>query len=98
MFLGPRVKSWFVASSKAPVPLPPIAVLVIDDDEKVVTRVQEVLRRAGCLVDTAGSGPEGLARVARQDYDLVFTDLMMPEMDGIGGVRRGRGGRPQDGG
>lgn len=82
------LKSWFTEPPPEPARLLPIAVLVIDDDEKVLSRVQEVLRRAGCLVDVAGSGPEGLARVARQDYDLVFTDLVMPDMDGIEVVRQ----------
>ena len=95
MPLGPLVKSLFTEPSPEPIPLPPIAVLVIDDDDKVLTRVQEALRRAGCLVDTAGSGPEGLARLARQDYDLVFTDLMMPEMSGIEVVRRALAKKPE---
>lgn len=46
-------------------------------------------------MDTAGSGPEGLARLARQDYVLVFTDLMMPEMSGIEVVRRALARKPE---
>jgi len=74
--------------------LAPVSVLAIDDDPQVLRRVQEVLTRAGCLVDTAPSGPEGLARLARQNYDLVFTDLMMPEMDGIAVVKHALELRP----
>ena len=65
-----------------------LAALVIDDDEKVLVRVQDVLRRAGCLVDIAPSGAEGMQRMARQQYDIIFTDLMMPEMNGIEVIKR----------
>lgn len=97
MSLSGRVKSWFSEEPHKKVLSSPIAVLLIDDDEKVLSRVQEVLRRAGCLVDTAASGAEGLARLERQNYDLVFTDLMMPEMDGIEVVRRVLAQKPDTG-
>jgi formate dehydrogenase gamma subunit len=94
-WLEPRWKAWGSEPIYTPQRLPPISVLVIDDDPKVLSRVQEVLARAGCLVDTAPSGAEGLTRLARQDYDLVFTDLMMPEMDGLEVVEQALALRPE---
>lgn len=56
--------------------------LVIDDEPAVLEAVGEVLKSLGHAVATAGSGPEGLALLGRERYDLVLTDLGMPEMTG----------------
>jgi two-component system response regulator AtoC len=59
-------------------------ILVIDDDESVRQYLSDFLRSSGYDVVTAGSGPEGLDRLASGPApDLVVLDVMMPEMDGI---------------
>jgi CheY-like chemotaxis protein len=58
-----------------------LRVLLIDDEPLVLRSLRRML--AEHHVDTAQSGREALALLERkQDYDLIFCDLMMPEMDG----------------
>jgi len=56
--------------------------LIVDDEPGIVDVLQEVLRSSGYRVDTASNGAEALDRIASQDYDLVISDLCMPEMNG----------------
>ena len=58
-------------------------VLVIDDDAVVGRSFDRVLSSKGYDVDTALSGEEGLEDMDRHQYDVVFTDIKMPGMDGI---------------
>src|SRR6185503_16669360 len=57
-------------------------VLVIDDDQRVCEALAGMLSSAGHRTEHAGSGPEALAMLERNQFDLVFTDLSMPDMDG----------------
>lgn len=66
-------------------------VLVVDDDERVREALVGMLSSSGHRTDHAGSGREALEKLERDRFDLVFTDLSMPEMDGwavAGEVRR----------
>jgi CheY-like chemotaxis protein len=58
-------------------------VLVIDDDAVVGRSFDRVLSRHGYDVSTALSGEEALGKIDEQDYDVVFTDIKMPGMDGL---------------
>jgi CheY-like chemotaxis protein len=60
-------------------------ILIVDDDEKLATLLQESLRTLGGGYDvvTAGGTDEALAKVSKRSFDLVITDLMMPEVDGL---------------
>jgi two-component system OmpR family response regulator len=62
-------------------------VLVIDDDAQVRHLLCEYLDLLGFLVHPAADGTEGLALFAERPYDLVITDLMMPDMTGWDVVR-----------
>jgi PAS domain S-box-containing protein len=67
------------------------SVLVVDDDQRVREALVGMLSSAGYRTDHAGSGREALEKLERDRFDLVFTDLSMPEMDGwavAGEVRR----------
>ncbi|UVC16966.1 response regulator [Mesorhizobium onobrychidis] len=59
--------------------------LIVEDDESVRTLAARALERAGHMIDIAADGAQGLAliRAARGSYDLVVSDIRMPEMDGI---------------
>ncbi|MEK6322071.1 MAG: GAF domain-containing protein [Acidobacteriota bacterium] len=57
-------------------------VLVVDDDQRVREALVGMLNSAGHHTNHAGSGHEALAKLERDQFDLVFTDLSMPEMDG----------------
>ncbi len=58
-------------------------VLVIDDDEQVRALLFEILDRAGFDVVEASNGAEGLVCYRAQPADLVITDLIMPEKEGV---------------
>jgi CheY-like chemotaxis protein len=61
----------------------PLRVLVCDDNtinQKVAVRL---LQQLGYRADVAANGREALAALERQPYDLIFMDLMMPEMGGV---------------
>ncbi len=58
-------------------------VLVIDDDAVVGRSFDRVLTEKGYDVSTALSGEEGLEKMDTREYDLVFTDIKMPGMDGL---------------
>lgn len=56
-------------------------VLIVDDDEKVGASLGRLLRGHDCEIVT--SGQEALERTASQHFDVIFCDLMMPEMTGM---------------
>ena len=58
-------------------------VLVIDDDAVVGRSFDRVLSQKGYDVSTALSGEEAMKDIENTDYDVVFTDIKMPGMDGI---------------
>ena len=58
-------------------------VLVIDDDAVVGRSFDRVLSRKGYEVSTALTGEEGLKNIDTTDFDVVFTDIKMPGMDGL---------------
>lgn len=59
--------------------------LIVEDDESVRTLAARALECAGHMIDIAADGAHGLAliRAAHGGYDLVVSDIRMPEMDGI---------------
>jgi len=57
-------------------------IMVVDDEEDVLSLVEETLRREGFEVVSARSGREALEMVGREKPDLVLLDIMMPDMDG----------------
>jgi len=58
-------------------------ILVVDDDEMVLMALDELLKPEGYAVDTVASGNEALQRLDQGAYDLIMTDVIMPEMDGF---------------
>ena len=65
----------------------PLRVLLCDDNainQKVAVRL---LQQMGYQPDLAGNGREALQRLDAQAYDLIFMDVMMPEMDGLEATR-----------
>ncbi|HJQ25798.1 MAG TPA: GAF domain-containing protein [Blastocatellia bacterium] len=57
-------------------------VLVVDDDDRVRDVLVGMLKLAGHAADFATNGREALGRLERESFDLVFTDLSMPDVDG----------------
>jgi CheY-like chemotaxis protein len=58
-------------------------ILVIDDEEIIHDSLKRILGRQGHQVDAAFGAPEAMELLAARAYDLVITDLMMPEVNGI---------------
>ena len=69
-------------------------VLVVDDDPIVRLSFDRVLTPKGYAVISAASGAEALDRLTNEDYDMVYTDIRMPGMDGIEVARHIRASRP----
>ena len=59
-------------------------VLVIDDEQIVLDSIKKILSKARYEVDTAQKSRIGLKMALQNDYDIVLTDIRMPE---IGGMR-----------
>lgn len=57
--------------------------LVVDDNEINLIVADEILKQYGINVTLSSSGREAIALVKQNDYDIIFMDHMMPEMDGI---------------
>ncbi|MEO5669901.1 MAG: response regulator [Ramlibacter sp.] len=78
---------------------PTLRVLVIDDTPVVLLALRTMLEMDGHHVDTAADGRAGVEAFARalrqQPYDIVITDLSMPEMEGGEVARAVKAGRPQ---
>ena len=58
-------------------------VLVIDDEQIVLNGVKKILGHNGYEVDTTLSGRQGLEWAVSQNYDVVLTDVRMPDMGGM---------------
>jgi two-component system response regulator HydG len=71
-----------------------IRVLIIDDDQMHAEAVAESLERVGYACAIATSGTAGARMIEAQDFDLVLTDLRMPDMDGLAILHKARQENP----
>ena len=62
---------------------PKAKILAVDDEAIVLDSFRKILVLEGYSVDTVETGKEALGLIQKNDYDFVFTDLKMPEMDGL---------------
>jgi DNA-binding response OmpR family regulator len=65
-------------------------ILLIEDDARLAALVAEYLGGAGYRVTISATGAEGLALIARDPFDALVLDLMLPDMDGLEICRRVR--------
>lgn len=65
-----------------------LRLLVVDDNGLNHEVAAALLGTLGLSADSASSGQEALACVAKKEYDLIFMDIRMPDMDGIETARR----------
>ena len=68
----------------------PHRILIIEDDPRLAAMVSEYLGDAGYRMTVAPSGEEGLAALARDPFDALVLDLMLPDIDGLEVCRRVR--------
>jgi twitching motility two-component system response regulator PilG len=59
-----------------------LKVMVIDDSKTIRRTAETLLKREGCEVVTAIDGFEALAKIADQQPQIIFVDIMMPRLDG----------------
>jgi two-component system, NtrC family, response regulator HydG len=62
---------------------PAIRVLIVDNDRAHAEAMVESLQREGYACSMATSGPEGARLIAQETYDLIITDLVMNDVDGM---------------
>jgi len=70
-------------------------VLVIDDEDMIRDVIKVILTDAGYQVIGAVNGEEGLRKLESQDFDLVITDILMPEKEGVETIIEIKKSRPQ---
>ncbi|WP_372367976.1 winged helix-turn-helix domain-containing protein [Candidatus Uabimicrobium sp. HlEnr_7] len=58
-------------------------ILLIEDDQKIVSFVKKGLEESGFAVDHAADGEEGLHMALLEPYDVMIVDLMLPKKDGL---------------
>ena len=66
------------------------SILVVDDDRLIRSFISTILREDGHRVEEAGSGQSGMEKFQAVDFDLVITDLRMPDLSGLDLIREGR--------
>jgi CheY-like chemotaxis protein len=63
-------------------------ILIIDDDKLIAITLRRLLTKEGYNVTTALSGIKALALIQKSDFDLIMSDIKMPQMDGIETVKK----------
>jgi CheY-like chemotaxis protein len=58
-------------------------ILVVDDNDLILQTVRTMLERAGHQVAVAVNGRDGLRQLRSASFDLVITDILMPELEGM---------------
>jgi PAS domain S-box-containing protein len=66
----------------------PLRILIAEDNQVNQQLALQLLERMGYRADVAGNGLEAIDALRRQNYDVVFMDVQMPEMDGLTATRR----------
>ncbi len=56
--------------------------MVIDDSKTIRRTAETLLKKVGCNVVTATDGFEALSKIADNNPDIIFVDIMMPRLDG----------------
>lgn len=62
-------------------------VLVVDDSPAEMQKLTSILSDAGCVVSTATSGAEAVKKALAEKPNLIFMDIVMPDMDGFAATR-----------
>ena len=58
-------------------------ILIIDDENAIRRALREILEFEDCHVEEAENGKEGIDKLQKNEYDLIFCDIKMPIMDGL---------------
>ena len=63
-------------------------ILIIDDEEMITVSLQKLLDREGYHVVTANEVAVALQKIKDADFDLIVSDVRMPDVDGIKGIQK----------
>jgi DNA-binding NtrC family response regulator len=72
-----------------------LSILIVDDEEDILNVLKLILTKEGYQVDTALDGKQALQLFRKNSYDIVLTDLKMPEIDGMELLERIKEIRPE---
>ncbi len=86
-FLNERNDKSLVVNEGRPT-FPGLSALIVDDEEMNLVVARGIFKDYKMEVDTAVSGMDSIIKCENREYDIVFMDHMMPEMDGIEAMRR----------
>jgi DNA-binding response OmpR family regulator len=70
-------------------------ILIVDDEKSIRDLLCQLCTREGHAVVTAESVPDALAHLKAGDFELLITDIVMPQIDGLALVRRARALQPE---
>jgi two-component system response regulator HydG len=73
----------------------PLRVLIVDDEEFHAETLAESLQRVGYECAVATTGSRGARRIEQEDWDVILTDLKMPDMDGLAILRKAKQELPE---
>lgn len=73
----------------------PARILIVDDEPSIVEFADRTLRRAGYMTRTAADGPRAIAIAETDPFELLLTDVRMPDMTGDEVARRIRLRQPE---
>lgn len=73
---------------------PPLTILVVDDEELLAKSCKQILSSEGYTVHIETRGKSALEAIRRQQPDIILTDLMLPDMDGMALLKEARGMTP----
>lgn len=90
LIAGKRIPERFLVHSKKTRTL-----LLVDDEENIISSLRRLLRRDGYTIVTASSGEEGLRRLAEHEVDVIVSDQRMPGMTGVDFLHRAKDLYPQ---
>ena len=65
-------------------------IIVVDDDKLILGTLKRLLRKEGFEVETAQNGFEALEKIKNTNFDLIITDIRMPDKDGIETIKEAR--------
>ena len=69
-------------------------ILVVDDDPEIRSTLKKILELSGHQVHTASNGIEAQQSLDQHPVDLMITDIVMPDQDGLEGMRQAREKNP----
>jgi two-component system copper resistance phosphate regulon response regulator CusR len=70
-------------------------ILIVEDYEPLQKSLEQGLREAGYAVDVTGDGKEGLWYAMGNEYDVIILDIMLPNLDGLGILKKLRAAEKQ---